>query len=471
LLSFIKSYMTEPKKTFLALPPEAIDEDAVKVVKRLKSQQHDAYLVGGGVRDLFLGLIPKDFDVATSARPEEVKSIFRNCRLIGKRFRLAHVHFRENKVIEVSTFRKTPQDSDAEDLMIRDDNAFGNEAEDAMRRDFTINALFYDVDTQMIIDYVGGVEDLRARHIKTIGDPVTRFREDPVRILRGAKFAARLQMTFDPEVERAIALVAPDILRCAPPRILEEILRMLRGGFAEASFKLLYSMGILEVILPDIAHLLEQTHRETLITDPPESTKAVERSVPSSAEQLLLFLQKVDQYTRERGAALPDSVLLAALYWAPLEKADRAAQEKGRRMDPQVLIRQVAGATLERLSVPRKTRDRLVRILAAQHRLQQRRRGKNTRPEILSRRDFFPDAVLLLSLRSRVLSSVQLTEQSTYWGRFVHDPSRITSEEAQQPQLTSHQLPKTQQPRTRRGRRRGKNHGPHTPQPNGSTKE
>ena len=466
--------MTEPKKTFLALPPEAIDEDAVKVVKRLKSQQHDAYLVGGGVRDLFLGLIPKDFDVATSARPEEVKGIFRNCRLIGKRFRLAHVHFRENKVIEVSTFRKTPVDSDAEDLMIRDDNAFGNEAEDALRRDFTINALFYDVDTQMIIDYVGGVDDLRAKRIKTIGDPVTRFREDPVRILRGAKFAARLQMTFDPEVERAVALVAPDILRCAPPRILEEVLRMLRGGFAEASFKLLYSMGILEVILPDIARLLEQTQRETPISaaPPTEGTKPVERSTPSSAEQLLLFLQKVDQYTRERGAALPDSVLLAALYWPPLEKAERAAQEKGRRMDPQVLIRQVAGATLERLSVPRKTRDRLVRILAAQHRLQQRRRGKNTRPEILSRRDFFADAVLLLSLRARVLNNAQLAEQSTYWSRFVNDPNQAAPEENPQPQLTSHLLPKNQPPsRTRRGRRGGKNRGPRTTPPTGPAKE
>jgi poly(A) polymerase len=461
--------MTEPKKIIFSPPFDAIDEDAIRVVRRLKAQQHDAYLVGGGVRDLLLGLIPKDFDVATSARPEEVRAIFRNCRLIGKRFRLAHVHFREGKVIEVSTFRKTPLDSDSEDLMIRDDNVFGSEAEDALRRDFTINALFYDVDEQMIFDYVGGVDDLRARTIRTIGDPIIRFREDPVRILRGAKFAARLQMKFSPEVERAAGIVAPDILRCPAPRILEEILRMLRGGFAAASFQLLYDLGILDVILPDIARLFEH---------PAEP-------VHNDVKQLMVFLQKVDALTRENGAPLPDSVLLAALYWAPLEKADLAAKEKGRRIDPQMLIRQVAGATLERLNVPRKTRDRLVRILAAQHRLQQRRKGKNARPEIFARRDFFSDAVMLLDLRAKVWQDNHLTEQSSYWGRYLNGSIKNTEpQQPQQPQLTSHQQPPRhsnhhhapngqaqangsgngaaphEHRRTRRGRRGGRNRHP-----------
>src|SRR5689334_21194532 len=183
----------EPKPSS-EIPESLLDPEAVKVVRRLRRSGFVAYLVGGCVRDLLLGMRPKDFDVATSAHPNEVKETFRNSRLIGRRFRLAHVYFRGGKIIEVSTFRANPLDELTDlpqDLLIRHDNVFGTAEGDARRRDFTINGLFYDVDEGRVVDHVGGKADLRARLVRTIGEPDVRMREDPVRILRAIRFAAK----------------------------------------------------------------------------------------------------------------------------------------------------------------------------------------------------------------------------------------------------------------------------------------
>ena len=166
-----------------------IDPDALKVLYRLKNHGFTAYLVGGGVRDLLLGRRPKDFDIGTSAHPQQVKKLFRNCFVIGRRFRLCHVRF-GRKVVEVSTFRRQAQAEEG-DTLIRRDNTFGSPEQDAFRRDFTVNALFYDIATFSVIDWVGGLPDLEARVIRTIGDPALRFREDPVRMLRAVALAAR----------------------------------------------------------------------------------------------------------------------------------------------------------------------------------------------------------------------------------------------------------------------------------------
>jgi poly(A) polymerase len=195
----------------VALEESRIDPDVQKVVRRLVRHGHEAYLVGGCVRDLLLDRRPKDFDVATSARPEEVREVFRNSRIIGRRFRLVHVLFQGGKVIEVATFRRNPKEegeephlSASDELLIRSDNVFGEASEDALRRDFTINALFYDLERRQILDWVGGMEDVRRRVVHTIGDPETRFREDPVRILRALKFAGRLDLGITPDVYDAI---------------------------------------------------------------------------------------------------------------------------------------------------------------------------------------------------------------------------------------------------------------------------
>jgi len=239
-----------------SLDRAGIDPDADRVVRKLTRAGYKAYLVGGCVRDLLVGRTPKDFDVATSATPNEIKATFRNSRIIGRRFRLAHVFF-GSKIIETSTFRANPRDEDDHDLLIRRDNVFGTETEDARRRDFTINGLFYDVDREEVIDHVGGLADLDAKLMRTIGDPDVRFQEDPVRMLRAIKFAARLEFGFEETTWRALLRWRGEISKCAPPRLLEEMHRLLRGGAARRSFELLVETGVLAVLSPYLAGLLE----------------------------------------------------------------------------------------------------------------------------------------------------------------------------------------------------------------------
>ena len=225
----------------MQIPPEKIDPDAAKVVQRLRRFDHAAYLVGGGVRDLLLGRKPKDFDVVTSATPPEIKKLFKNCRIIGRRFKLAHI-FYGPKIIETSTFRANPremEDDDSEapetesgDLLIRRDNVWGTPEQDARRRDFTVNGLFYDLESKEVIDYVSGMADLEARVVRTIGDPDIRFREDPIRILRAVKFAARCDLTIEPETYRRMMEHRQEITKCAQARVSEEFYRLLRAGAA-----------------------------------------------------------------------------------------------------------------------------------------------------------------------------------------------------------------------------------------------
>jgi tRNA nucleotidyltransferase/poly(A) polymerase len=255
------SFVTMP-----SLDRTAIDPDADRVVRKLTRAGFKAYLVGGCVRDLLVSRTPKDFDVATSATPNEIKATFRNSRIIGRRFRLAHVFF-GSKIIETSTFRANPRDEDDHDLLIRRDNVFGTETEDARRRDFTINGLFYDVEREEVIDHVGGLADLDARLIRTIGDPDIRFQEDPVRMLRAIKFAARLSFGFEPATWRALLRWRSEISKCAPPRLLEEVHRLLRGGAARRSFELMVETGVLAVLSPYLAGLLEGNGAPT--TAPP----------------------------------------------------------------------------------------------------------------------------------------------------------------------------------------------------------
>src|SRR5262245_23147174 len=226
-----------------------IDPDALKVLYRLKTQGFLAYLVGGGVRDLLLARRPKDFDIGTSAHPSAVKKLFRNCFIIGRRFRLCHVRFGK-KVIEVATFRRQAEAEEGETL-IRRDNTFGTPEEDAFRRDFTVNALFYDIATFSVIDYVGGLEDLQQRVIRAIGDPSVRFREDPVRMLRAVALASRLGFSIDPDSVEAIRALRGEIVKSSPARILEEFYKILRQGAARETFGLLHALGLLAYLLPE----------------------------------------------------------------------------------------------------------------------------------------------------------------------------------------------------------------------------
>jgi len=280
------------------IPVERLDPDAVKVISRLRHMGHQAYFVGGCVRDLLLGLKPKDFDIATDAHPGEVRAIFRNCRLIGRRFRLAHVYFRGGKIIEVATFRANPIDvaddvpGDA-DLLITRDNVFGTAEEDARRRDFTVNGLFYDPFVGEVLDYVGGRADLEAHRMATIGGPEVRIREDPVRSLRAIRFAARLGFAIEPETFAAMRRSAAELARCAPPRVLEETFKILRCGNSARAFELLRSAGALAMVLPALSQALD-------------AGEAAMRS------RFQAHLSALDALVRS-GAEVSDAVLLGAL--------------------------------------------------------------------------------------------------------------------------------------------------------------
>ncbi len=233
-----------------------IDANVLKVLYRLAGAGFDAYLVGGGVRDLMLSRKPKDFDVATSAHPQQVRDLFRNSRMIGRRFRLVHVFFgRQN--VEVATFRKQAEAvADTDDPLIRLDNTFGTPEEDAFRRDFTVNALFYSPQTFHVIDFPGGVDDLEARLIRTIGDPELRMREDPVRMMRAVRFAAKLGFEIEPATRAAIERHRADLAKASVPRLVEETFKTLGQPEAAHALVLMEELGLLEYVIPILsAHL------------------------------------------------------------------------------------------------------------------------------------------------------------------------------------------------------------------------
>ena len=265
--------MTEPTiipRAEHSISRKEIDPEALKVLYRLHQNGFVAYLVGGSVRDLLLGRRPKDFDIGTSAHPHQVKRLFKNCWIIGRRFRLAHVKFGP-KTIEVATFRRQvsaediaaaeaaaqqPTDVDGEnahpDRLVHRDNTFGTPEEDAFRRDFTINALFYDIGTFSIIDYTGGLRDLRDGLVRCIGEPRERFREDPVRMIRAVAMAARLGFRIDPPIDQAILDTRGDIARSAPARLVEELYKLLRTGASEVAFRMLAERRLFEPVAPEL---------------------------------------------------------------------------------------------------------------------------------------------------------------------------------------------------------------------------
>jgi len=246
--------------------PEDISDHALKVIRRLHEADFDAYLVGGGVRDLLLGKKPKDFDIATSALPEQANKQFRNSRLIGRRFRLLHVHF-GREIIEVATFRGHHKDGDDEDAaqgvvrdgMILRDNVYGTMYEDAWRRDFTVNALYFCPRKNTLVDYTGGFEDLQARLLRIIGDAQQRYMEDPVRMLRAVRFAAKLDFNLHPETEAPLSQLASRLSAVSPARLFEEVLKLFLNGYAEKTYELLLRYNLFEPLFP-YTHPFLQEH-------------------------------------------------------------------------------------------------------------------------------------------------------------------------------------------------------------------
>lgn len=351
---------------------------------RLKSAGYQSYLVGGGVRDLLLGREPKDFDVATDATPEQVKEVFRNCRLIGRRFRLAHVHFGRD-IIEVATFRSMqdesgPGDRETENGMLVRDNIYGTIEEDALRRDFTINALYYNIEDFSVVDYAGGVRDLEQGVLRLLGDPETRYREDPVRMLRAVRFAAKLGFVINEACEKPLFELGSLLQSVPPARLFEEVLKLFMAGVGLHSFEKLRHYGLFEELFPATEESLAHEDHEFPIT-------FVNRG-----------LHNTDLRVRE-GKPVTPAFLFAVLLWEPVRTRAERYRAAG---EPPLPAMQQAGndvlmAQLDRVSLPKRFSLPMREIWNLQHRFEQRA-GK--RPHRLLTHPRFRAAYDFLLLRA-----------------------------------------------------------------------
>lgn len=314
---------------------------ALKTAMQIQQAGFSAYIVGGAVRDLLLGLTPKDFDIATDATPEEVHKIFRRSRIIGRRFRLVHVMCGA-EVIEVSTFRgNTPSDEDESSITQTDehgrllnDNVFGNQEEDAIRRDFTVNALYYDPSREEILDYLHGYEDIKAKTLRIIGDPVQRYREDPVRLLRAVRLACKLQMHIDTATAHPIADLAPLLQNVPPSRLFDEMLKLLLSGHALSCVVELRSRGLHHGLLPMLDVILEQPLGERFIT---------------------VALKNTDERIRQNKPVSP-AFLFAILLWHEVLSNWNILQAGGEKPMPALFsaIDKVLSLQHEKLAIPRR---------------------------------------------------------------------------------------------------------------------
>jgi len=377
---------------------DKIDQHASYVIHKLRQAGYKAYLVGGGVRDLLLNQTPKDFDISTSARPEEVRAVFRNAILIGRRFRLAHIRFGK-KIIEVATFRAG--ETGVADLIVRD-NVWGSEEEDVLRRDFTINGLFYDPETQEVIDYVDGYVDLEKRILRTIGTPEVRFSQDPVRMIRLLKFCARFNFEIEKPTFEALLNCKKEILKSSSARIFEELLRMLESGASKAFFHLLNQYGLLHPLLPELAHYLDTR---------PEST-------------VLPLLAEVDaEIKKGHPQNLDRSLLVAALIFPLFDEFIKARAKADRKMPHLGQIAETANHVIDCIfspffTIPRKTRSIVSFLITTQYRFIPLDGRKVTRAKAPSD-PFFGAALHLLKLRASV--QTELLPHYTFWTEAIFD--------------------------------------------------
>ncbi len=419
-----------------------IDNDALKVIYRLQQNNFETYLVGGGVRDLLLDRRPKDFDLGTSAHPQQIKRLFRNCWIIGRRFRLAHIKF-GRKTLEVATFRKqVPPETDTERaareaererakqkataagdrqtrtrLVIPRDNTFGTAEEDAFRRDFTINALFYDASTRSILDYVDGMRDIGRRTIRSIGDPNERFIEDPVRMLRAVVLAARLDLSIDPAVSTAIRRHRGEIVHSSPARLVEELYKIARSGASERIIRDLGDAGLLKFIAPELDR--------------------------ARSDALWKSLGALDDYRRrfdDSPPTLGNAVLLGSIV-APFATIERPR----RRAAQEPLAKRPLEVSLGLLPIARRDLERLRQILDLQHRLADGHMSPRARQAIMHR-SAFAEALTWMEIHR------QTPELVAQWrGEATGAPSSPDDEQTR--------------PRRRRQRRRRRRRGPGAGEP------
>jgi poly(A) polymerase len=404
-----------------------ISKAALRVLYRLNEAGYTAYLVGGAVRDLLLGGHPKDFDVATSATPDEVKKLFRNCRLIGRRFRLAHVVFGA-EIIEVATFRGTNEESGEGDRHIVDgrivrDNVWGSIEEDALRRDFRFNAMYYDISDFSVRDYVGGMQDLEDRVLRLIGDPALRYREDPVRMLRAARLAAKLGFRIDAEASAPFAELGPLLMEVAPARLFDESLKLFLSGHGLKSFRMLERCGLLKFVFPATARAL----------------KRGDEALRTLVEQ---GLDNTDKRIAE-GKSVTPAFLFAVLLWGEVRDLAHTwmLQEKDVNEAWSRAAAHVVAEQCQRVAIPRRFTFTMEEIWSLQPRFEQIHRKKvfrlMTHPRFRAAYDF-----LLL----RAAESPAISELGQWWGHAQQLPHDTLAEA-----LPAHSGGSDVEPRARTG--------------------
>lgn len=353
---------------------------------RLSQAGHQAYLVGGGVRDLLLGHEPKDFDVATDATPEQVRAVFRNCRLIGRRFRLAHVFFGP-EIVEVATFRGTNPDADLDERLVENgrilrDNVYGTIAEDALRRDFSVNALYYNIQDFSLVDYAGGLADIEAGRLRLIGaDPIARYREDPVRMLRAVRFACKLGFVIDPACEVPLTSLAPLLREIAPARLFDETLKLFHGGYALPAFEKLRHYGLFAELFPQTEAALAREEHDFPITFVSRGLDNTDRRVAD-------------------GQSVAPAFLFAILLWEPVRLRYEALLAQDRPPAEAMILaaHEVATQQQRQIAIPKRYGLPMREIWTMQPRLE-RRQGK--RPQQLCGHPRFRAAYDFLLLRAQ----------------------------------------------------------------------
>ncbi|SFR09758.1 poly(A) polymerase [Enterobacter sp. kpr-6] len=410
--SMAEEVIAQPRMTVIpreqhTISRKDISENALKVLYRLNKAGYEAYLVGGGVRDLLLGNKPKDFDVTTNATPDQVRKLFRNCRLVGRRFRLAHVMFGP-EIIEVATFRGHHDDQQPSDRttsqrgqngMLLRDNIFGSIEEDAQRRDFTINSLYYSVADFTVRDYVGGMRDLEDGVIRLIGTPETRYREDPVRMLRAVRFAAKLRMTISPETAEPIPRLATLINDVPPARLFEESLKLLQAGYGYETYKLLRECSLFQPLFPTI-------------------TRYFTEGGDTPMERIIDQVLKNTDNRIHNDMRVNPAFLFATMLWYPqLETAQRIAQESGLTYHDAfaLAMNDVLDEACRTLAIPKRITSLVRDIWQLQLRMS-RRQGK--RAWKLMEHPKFRAAYDLLALRAEAENNHELQRLAQWWGEF-----------------------------------------------------
>jgi poly(A) polymerase len=421
---------------------DAIPSRVLGIIRRLREGGFEAFVVGGGVRDLLLKRAPKDFDIATNAHPEQIRALFRNCRLIGRRFRLAHIYF-GREYIEVTTYRAAAHGLDepdedrmriAEHGQLLRDNVYGTRLDDVLRRDFTVNALYYEPTDEIVLDYVGGAADVRAGVLRTIGDPAERFREDPVRMLRAARFAAKLGFTVDRAALATLQAHSELLLHVSPHRMLDETIKLFHAGAALASLRTLRELGLFRYLFPQTDAVLNEQGGEAEVF-----ARLIERA-----------LANTDARVRDGRAVIPP-FLIACFLWGPIRRRAAAIEENG-VAPAESLERACHGVIHEQnrhVAVTKHVAGVVRDILWLQNRLEERR-PRTVRPTLQDER--FRAAYDFLLMRAQ--AGEPLAEIAEWWTRI----QTLPLEEQNAMIHERHAL--TPAPEKRKRRRRGRRRKP-----------